>query len=168
MSTTDRIEKRIEKRIELRAPLERVWRAVADSQSFGAWFGMELDGPFVAGMSVTGRIRPTLVDPEIARLQEPHAGKSLMLEIVEIEPLRTFAFRWHPFAIDPAVDYRREPTTLVTFRFAATTVGTLLTLTESGFDALPPHRRQSAFQANDGGWSHQLRLIEKFLSRSGT
>ncbi|HYZ21211.1 MAG TPA: vanillate O-demethylase oxidoreductase VanB, partial [Rhodopila sp.] len=65
---------RIEKHITLRAPLERVWRAIADSAQFGTWFGVAFDGPFVAGAELTGRIVPTRVDPEVARLQQPHAG----------------------------------------------------------------------------------------------
>ena len=40
---------RIEKHVVLRAPLDRVWRAVSDSREFGLWFGVRVDGPFVAG-----------------------------------------------------------------------------------------------------------------------
>ena len=40
---------RIEKTVLLRAPLARVWRAVSDAKEFGTWFGVEFDGPFVAG-----------------------------------------------------------------------------------------------------------------------
>jgi uncharacterized protein YndB with AHSA1/START domain len=29
---------RIEKQVVLRAPLDRVWRAISDSQEFGQWF----------------------------------------------------------------------------------------------------------------------------------
>src|SRR6185312_6852710 len=114
-SSTDRIEQHI----LLRAPLERVWHALTDARAFGAWFGMAFDGPFVAGQPVTGTIQPTQVDPEVARLQAPHAGKSFKLFIERIEPMQVFAWRWHPYAIDPDTDYQWEPTTLVTFELEA-------------------------------------------------
>ena len=66
---------RIEKETFLRAPLARVWRAISDADEFGQWFGVRFDGPFVAGTSVTGVITPTTVDEEVARRQEPHAGR---------------------------------------------------------------------------------------------
>jgi uncharacterized protein YndB with AHSA1/START domain len=159
-SSTDRIEKRI----VLRAPRERVWNALTDSAQFGAWFGMRLEGPFVAGKPIKGAIAPTKVDPEVAKLQEPHAGAPVDLLIEEIVPQQRFSFRWHPFAIDKSVDYSAEPTTLVAFELEESSGGTQLTVTESGFDALPIERRAAAFAANDGGWAHQMKLIEKFLA----
>jgi hypothetical protein len=61
---------RIEKKILLRAPLERVWSAISDAEQFGKWFGVALDGPFVAGERLTGKIAPTTVDADVAKLQE--------------------------------------------------------------------------------------------------
>jgi uncharacterized protein YndB with AHSA1/START domain len=156
---------RIEKKIVLKAPRERVWRAISDSKQFGDWFGAELDGPFVAGEWLAGRIAPTKVDPEVAKLQEPHAGTPWRILVESIEPMQRLAFRWHPFAIDKTKDYSDEPTTLVTFTLGDAEGGTLLTITESGFDQLPPARRDQAFKANEGGWEHQCKLIEKYLAR---
>jgi hypothetical protein len=42
--------------------------------------------------------------------------------------------------------------------------GVLLTITESGFDAIPLARRAKAFVANEGGWTLVLRLIEDYLA----
>ena len=155
---------RIEKSIFLRAPQSRVWRAISDSGAFGAWFGVAFDGPFVAGAPMRGRIVPTTVDAEVAKLQEPHTGKPFDITVDRIEPERLFSFRWHPFAIDPAVDYSSEPTTLVVFELAPAEGGTRLTITETGFHGVPLARRAAAFQANDGGWTHQSKLIEKYLA----
>jgi uncharacterized protein YndB with AHSA1/START domain len=155
---------RIEKRILLRASRERVWQAVSDANQFGQWFGVTLDGPFVAGAQISGRIAPTTVDPEVAKLQEPHAGKAFVFLVEQIEPMRLIAFRWHPYAVDPNVDYSGEPTTLIEFRLETAPDGTLLTITESGFDRIPPERRAKAFAANDGGWTMQTKLIEKYLA----
>jgi len=155
---------RIEKQVILRAPRERVWQAISDSRRFGTWFGVEFDGPFVEGSWLSGRITPTKVDPEVARLQEPARGMEFSILVDRIEPMERFSFRWHPFAIDPGQDYSKEPTTLVTFDLRETGDGILLTITESGFDQVPLARRAQAFESNDGGWAHQARLIAKYLA----
>ena len=159
-SSTDRIEQQI----LLHAPVARVWHALTDAEAFGSWFGMALDGPFVAGHPVTGTIQPTRVDPEVARLQQPHAGTPFTLYVERIEPMRLFAWRWHPYAIEPGTDYRQEPTTLVSFELEAVAEGTVLRLTESGFDQLPPARRETALRANEGGWTMQMGNIEKYVA----
>ena len=155
---------RIEKKIVLKATRERVWQAISDSAQFGTWFGVEFDGPFVAGSWMSGRTVATKVDPEVAKLQEPHRGKQFKIFVERIEPMERFSFRWHPYAIDPTIDYSKEPTTLVTFALAQADDGILLTITESGFEQIPAARRKQAFEANDGGWTHQTRLIEKYLA----
>jgi uncharacterized protein YndB with AHSA1/START domain len=154
---------RIEKTILLRAPIGRVWRAVSDATAFGTWFGIELDGPFVAGKAMKGRIVPTKVDPEVAKLQEPHRGASFEWSVERIEPEHRISFRWHPYAIEKDVDYSKEPTTLIVFELAEVEGGTKLTIVESGFDKIPLERRAKAFAANEGGWEHQSKLIEKYL-----
>lgn len=155
---------RIEKTILLHAPLERVWRAVSDATQFGTWFGVAFDGPFTAGAELTGRITPTKVDPEVAKLQKPYEGKPFAFSVDSIEPMHRIAFRWHPYAVEPGIDYSAEPTTLIIFELKEVEGGTRLTITESGFDRIPLERRAKAFEANDGGWSKQLQLIEKYLA----
>jgi uncharacterized protein YndB with AHSA1/START domain len=145
------ISDRLEKQSILPAPIARAWRAISDSREFGAWFGAAFDGPFVAGQKLTGRIKPTTVDPEVAKLQAPHEGKPFDILVETVEAPRRFSFRWHPFAIDPAVDYSKEPTTLVAFELSEVAGGTLLRITESGFDRIPALRRAQAFEANQGG-----------------
>ena len=157
---------RIEKKIVLRAPRARVWRAVSDAREFGIWFGVAFDGPFTAGKPMKGTIVPTKVDDEVAKLQKPHEGKAFEVTIDRIEPEHLFSFRWHPFAIDPDVDYSAEPTTLVVFELSDVDAGTQLTITESGFDRVPLARRAAAFAANDGGWTHQAALVEKYLAHA--
>lgn len=155
---------RIVKQIVLHAPVERVWQAISQAENFGRWFGAAFDGPFVEGTRVNGRIVPTTVDEELARLQKPHEGTPMQWWIERIEPMRRFSFRWHPYAIERDADYSKEPTTLITFDLEAVDEGTRLTVTESGFDQIPLARRAEAFQSNDGGWAHQMRMIEKYLA----
>ena len=159
-SPTDRIEKRI----LLHAAVERVWDAITDAEKFGSWFGVKFDGAFAPGAKIIGRITPTKVDAEVAKLQEPHTGKPFEFRIDRIEPMKRFSFYWHPYAVDPGTDYSKEPMTLVTFELEQATGGTALTITESGFDKIPVARRAEAFKANEGGWTHQARLIEKYLA----
>lgn len=144
---------RIEKNIELRAPLSRVWRALTDHQEFGEWFQVKLNDPFVAGKVSAGHVT--------------YPGyEHIKFELVtqKLEPERLFAFSWHPYAIDPKVDYSNEPSTLVEFRLESKDKNTVLYLTESGFDSLPKERRFEAFRKNEEGWTEQMQNIEKYLA----
>lgn len=157
---------RIEKKIVLKSPRARVWRAISNAAEFGTWFGMEIEGDFAAGKHVKGKIRPTEVDPEVAKMQEPHAGAPCDLWIEEIVPETKLSYRWNPGVPEPGADLSREPTTLVVFTLADAPGGTLLTIVESGFDALPAEKRETARKQNDGGWEAQTHLVEKYLARA--
>ena len=149
MSSTDRIEKKI----LLRAPRSRVWRALTDAREFGAWFRVDLEGAFAEGATVRGRITHPGYE---------HLTMEMMIE--RIEPERLFSYRWHPYAVRTDVDYSAEPTTLVEFSLEETSAGTLLTIVESGFDRIPSDRRAEALRMNDGGWSEQIKNIERHVS----
>lgn len=148
---------RIEKRVELKAPIGRVWRAVTDYREFGEWFRVKLDGPFVPGQLSRGWI--TYPGYE-------HVKWEALVE--KMEPERLFSFTWpHARSLDKAhysPDYTGAPRTLVEFRLERTPVGTLLTVTESGFERLPPDRRLDAFRRNEGGWSEQMKNIERHVA----
>jgi uncharacterized protein YndB with AHSA1/START domain len=149
------MQDRIEKQIELKAPVARVWRALTDHREFGAWFRVALEGPFIPGQQVRGRIT------------WPGAEHLMMTATVQrMQPQQLFSFTWHPYAIDPNVDYSAEPATLVEFTLQEIPGGTRLTVVESGFAALPAHRRDEAFRMNDQGWSIQLQNIATFLGQT--
>jgi uncharacterized protein YndB with AHSA1/START domain len=142
----------IEKQIELKVPPSRVWRALTDHHEFGEWFRVKIDAPFVVG--------------EISRGHITYPGyEHLKWEatVQKMEPEKLFAFTWHPYAIDPAVDYTLEPTTLVEFRLEPTADGTRLRVTESGFSKIPEGRRLEAFRMNSEGWSEQLENIARHV-----
>jgi uncharacterized protein YndB with AHSA1/START domain len=143
----------IEKTIFLRAPRSRVWQALTDSGEFGNWFGVRFEAPFESGAQIKGRI--TVPGYEDALME---------IFIEQLVPESLFAYRWHPYAVDQAVDYSSEPTTLVEFRLADTAEGTSLTIVESGFDQLPPGRRSEAFRMNREGWTAQLTNIERYVT----
>jgi uncharacterized protein YndB with AHSA1/START domain len=165
MSTKSPVPDSIEKSVVLRAPRDRVWRAVSDSKEFGSWFGVVFDGPFTAGAKMRGRIVPTTVDPVVAATQEPYTGVAFELTVERIVAPTLLSFRWHPFAVEQGVDYEKEPTTLVVFELSDAPGGTLLKVTESGFDGIPFARRAKAFGANEGGWAGQMALIDKYIER---
>ena len=162
IASTDRIEKKV----LLRAPVSRVWKAVTDAEEFGRWFGVRLEGPFKPGAAVRGIIVPTAVDAEVAKAQAPYEGMPFEITIDRIEPERLFSFRWHPYAIEPGIDYSHEPTTLIVFTLEETGEGVMLTVTESGFDRIPLARRVQAFTANEEGWRMMIRMIEKHLAQT--
>ena len=163
---TAAVTDRIEKTILLHAPRARVWRALTNAREFGEWFGMRFDGPFTPGAHVRGVMTPTTVDDKVASAQKPYEGMPFEITIDRIEPERLFSFRWHPFAIDPRVDYSHEPTTLIVFELEEVGNDIKLTVTESGFDQIPLARRAAAFTANEGGWTMVVSLIEKYLAKN--
>jgi uncharacterized protein YndB with AHSA1/START domain len=149
------MDNRIEKRIELKATVARVWRALTDYREFGEWFHVNLEGPFAPGQVARGHIN--------------YPGyEHLVLEctVQQMEREQLFSFTWHPYAVDPNTDYSAEPPTLVEFRLAPTETGTLLIVTESGFENIPAHRRLEAFRMNDGGWTQQIRNIESHVAQN--
>ena len=146
-SDTDRIERSI----HIRASRSRVWRALSDAEEYGNWFGANLEGQtFAPDQHVQGPL--TIAGYE-------HVVFDVLVERVEPESL--LSFRWHPYAVDPAVDYSSEQRTLVTFTLKDADEGTLLTVVESGFDHVPPSRRLAAFRMNSGGWEEQLKNIDR-------
>ncbi len=153
MSTTS--TDRIEKQILLRAPRARVWRALTDAREFGSWFRVKMESGFAPGAVARGRIT--------------YPGyEHLVFEatVERMEPERLLSWRWHPAAVDAAVDYSKEPTTLVTFTLDDTPDGTLLTVVESGFDQIPVARRAEAFRLNEGGWAEQLQNVARHVHGS--
>jgi uncharacterized protein YndB with AHSA1/START domain len=149
-STADRIERRV----LLKAPRARVWRALTDAEELGSWFGVKLKGQrFAPGERVKAQI--TIPGYE-------HVIFDVRIE--RMEPQRLFSWRWHPAAVERGVDYSQEATTLVEFELTDAAGGTLLSVVESGFDKVPPHRRLGAFRMNSDGWDGQLGNVERHVA----
>ena len=139
---------RIVKTVDLSAPVARVWKALTDHNEFGTWFRVRLNGPFEVGRLVTGIV----TYPE-------YEGLAWHALVERMEHERLFAFSWHPFDVEPETDVSDEPRTLVEFRLEPTPAGTRLTITESGFSAIPDPRRLEALRSNRRGWEIQSRNI---------
>lgn len=144
---------RIEKTIEIKASVSKVWHALTDYRQFGEWFGVKLESPFLSGQKTEGFI----THPGYEHLR-------FMVDVQKIDPEKYFSYTWHPYAIDPKVDYSKEAPTLVEFTLQNSPKGTLLTIVESGFDKIPDNRRAEAFRMNEGGWSVQAENISKYVA----
>jgi uncharacterized protein YndB with AHSA1/START domain len=162
--------------VTLRAPVSSVWRAIADAQEFGRWFGFKLDGRFEAGKMIRGIFDERIDEAAIIELQKKRGLKpskvrqpeknEVFCTVERIEPEQYFSFRWIPYGIDAEADPKNEPTTLVEFRLEKAPEGTLLTIVESGFDRVPEHRRERAFRMNEGGWAAQAENIKKYVENA--
>lgn len=151
------MENKIEKQVELKAPLARVWRALTDYREFGEWFRVALDGPFVPGQISRGHI----LHPGYE-----HIVWEAMIE--KMEPEHLFSFTWAQVRYHDksrySSDYSSAPRTLIEFRLRQTAAGTLLTVTESGFENVPAEWRDDAMRGNDGGWAQQMLNVEKYVA----
>lgn len=169
MTTTDKIEKQV----TLKAPVSRVWRAIANAEEFGRWFGFTFQGPFAQGKAMRGTFGRKFDEQEMMDHQKSLGVKPSRLRLVSendvfctierIEPESYFSFRWIPYGLDAEADPENEPTTLVEFRLEPVAEGTKLSIVESGFDRVPAHRRDRAFRMNEGGWKGQAERIRKYL-----
>ena len=148
-SSTDRIEKQV----VLPVPPARVWRALTDPKEFGSWFGVRVEGAFVAGARVTGQVTHPGYE---------HVAWDIIIE--RMDPERLFAWRWHPYSVERGVDYSGEERTRVVFELEAVPGGTRLTVVESGFDRIPLARRALAYRMNEGGWTHQMQAIARHVA----
>jgi uncharacterized protein YndB with AHSA1/START domain len=143
------MKNQVQKHIELDASIERVWKALTNHEEFGTWFRVKLEGPFIPGHVARGHIT--------------YPGyEHLVWEVtvVKMEEPKYFSFTWHPYAVDPEVDYSKEAPTLVEFTLEPSGKRTRLTVTESGFDKLPKHRMPEAMRMNEGGWAEQMKNIK--------
>jgi uncharacterized protein YndB with AHSA1/START domain len=147
---------RIERKVLIKATRARVWRAVSDAAEFGSWFGVDFKGKtFVAGKSVQGKI--TYPGYE-------HLTMEVLID--QVVPERLLSWRWHPAAIDPAVDYSREPTTLVVFELEEVDGGIMLSVVESGLDKIPLERRATVLRLNSSGWDAQMENVKKHVVKA--
>lgn len=141
-------EDKIEKVVEFRVPVGRVWRALTNHEEFGTWFRVKLDGPFKVGSVSTGK------------MTYPGYEHYPWLATVErMEAERLFSFSWHDFDEKSTVDVSLQPRMLVEFRLEAIPGGTRLTITESGFSAIPNPRRMEVLRSNTEGWNIQAQNI---------
>jgi uncharacterized protein YndB with AHSA1/START domain len=141
----------------IRAPRSRVWRALTDVAEFSRWFSVETS---LTAFQPGARVRGISTHEGACYRQE------FFLDVVEMVPERTFSWRWHPGTNPLNEDLSQEPMTLVTFQLEDAEGGTLVTVTESGFDQLFAARRPRVFGENEEGWKIQIAALERHLGEA--
>jgi len=142
----------VERSTLVRAPRSRVWQALTSIQEFSKWFCVkDADGEFTPG----ARLR-------MVSTHECGKGEEFFVDVVKMEAPETFSWRWTPGSKQPGEDTSSEPMTLVEFRLKEVEGGTLVTVTESGFDKLSLTRRIRVFEQNDKGWEIQLASLTRY------
>ena len=146
----------VTREVLIHAPLARVWRAVSDHREFGAWFRVNLDGPFEEGRRVEGR------------MTHPGAeGLPFAARVTAVRPETLLAFEW-PAYVEGEGIMEHEPWTLVELRLAPEGAATRVTVTESGFDRLPAHLRDRVRRENEGGWAAQAQNLTEHVAAHAT
>jgi uncharacterized protein YndB with AHSA1/START domain len=147
------MENSIERTIDLKASVDRVWTALTDYEEFGAWFRLELDGPFQVGRVTTGVVNCP-----------GHEGLPFWARVTVMEAPRRFSFVW-PMdeSVDPDDPDIEHKVTLVDFTLEPLAEGARLTVRESGFERLPADKRLQVFRDNNGGWDFQMKNIRSHV-----
>ena len=131
----------IRRSVVVAADREKVWQAITRPEQFSEWFG--------------GKIQfERLAVGEGMTFFETEPGT-----IAIVEPPERFGFYW-----TAETGYPVE--TLVTFHLETVPEGTRITVTETGFEALPEEVRQTPFDRNSEGWSIQMENIAAYLQRA--
>lgn len=98
---------------------------------------------------------------------DPDSGGAVVgLAVVEVEPPRTFSFRWTQPAGQAGVE---GDSLLVTFALEPTRGGTLLKMTETGFREMGWDAAVLEHQHGEhvAGWDHFLPRLASYVAESG-
>ena len=142
---------RIDRTIEVNAPPERVWRVLTSARDLATWFRVTVEGDIAPGAEIW-----------MTSLMPGFEGQRFAVRITEMTPPRRFAWQWHPGAVDPGVDYSREPWTTVTFTLEPSGKGTRLSVSETGFTAISLARRAKVYADNNQGWAEVIVWIQEY------
>ena len=137
--------------VHINADPQSVWDALADAKEFGQWFHVALDGPFVVGETTTGKMT-----------YPGHEGVPWVTVTDVMEPPKKFVFRWPN--CPPGEEEKPDTVWLtVTFLLEPKDGGTLVTVTETGFAALPEDKRASMLRSNSEGWEIQTKNLKNHV-----
>jgi uncharacterized protein YndB with AHSA1/START domain len=149
MTASDTLK--IERKIFIRSPRSRVWRAITASEEFAKWFSAGVKGPFEPGKCM-----------ELVSTHPASKAKGFYFIVERMEPEHTFSWRWHPGSARADED----GATLVEFHLEETPEGTIVTVTETGFDRISLARRAKAFEENGRGWEMQMNALKQYVGES--
>src|SRR3954471_14875648 len=147
---------RVDRTIEINASPDRVWRVLTSAKDLGTWFRVAIEGDIAAGREVW-----------MTSLSPGYTGQRFVVRFTELTPPTRLVWQWHPGAVDPAVDYSREPWTTVTFVLEPAGRGTRLSVSEIGFNEISLSRRAKVFADNTGGWTTVVDWIRTYAEAAG-
>ncbi len=134
----------------VRAPRSKVWWALTTEEGWTGWFSDAVDGKFAIGETIV--------------MEFTGYGKG-EAKIVELDPERRLAFRWHPGDEERDGDSPDSEMTLVAFELGDHAEGTMVTMVESGFNAIPEGRRKRCLDGNTEGWNWELDQMVAWLEQ---
>lgn len=134
----------VERTILITAPRDRVWHAVTETPHTKRWWGAN-NYARITTLQVSGRIVFGSSD------DSPFAT------ITTVEPLQNFAFKWAPHPRYYSVPF------FTRYRLTDENGGTRVTLSESGFEALPDDVRQSRVERITKESSMVLENLQAYL-----
>lgn len=138
------LNREIVEQIEIAVPPSRVFAALTEPAQLLAWWGDRATYP-----STHWELDPRVGGTWLSRWRAPD-GSSFALggEVLALDPPRLLAYSWWDER------YPGLPLTTVRYELAPTSVGTLLTLRHTGFDAT-----RADFDDYHGGWSEVTRRL---------
>ena len=148
-------QSRIDRTIEIGATPDRVWRALTNAEELSAWFQVKIEGD----------VQPD-IEVWMTSVHPAHTGQRFRVRFREMTPPHRFVWEWHPGAVDPGVDYSREPRTTVTFTLEPSERGTRLHVSETGFDEISLARRAKVYKDNNQGWAEVLLWLQTYVEKA--
>jgi uncharacterized protein YndB with AHSA1/START domain len=143
MNTSDKIERQM----IFKASLDKVWDAITKPEMLSQWFSNRID------------VTDLTVGQEFTFDWTEHGYSRAVVEA--LEPKTRFAYRWENEGVDQSLPLADVPKTLVTFILDEVEGGIRLTLTETGFAALPSPKVN--FDQNSTGWDIELVELKNFV-----
>jgi uncharacterized protein YndB with AHSA1/START domain len=137
----------VERSIWIKAPRERVWQAITDSQQLQQWWG---DYWEITRLEVG------------ATVKFGEADDPMSATIDVLDPPHQFRLLWPPQPQYHSIKI------FTTFLLAEEKDGTRITVTETGFEALPDDIRQTRFDQTAKGYIQVLEALKGLLERETT
>ena len=137
---------KVERSVVIKAEQARVWQALTTPKEIAKWFQV-----FDFDKAEVGQKIHTSWEPNDAVDFNETFG-----EVAVVEPINRFGFRWQISPPNPAM-------TLVVFDLETIPEGTRVTVTETGFEALPESLRQKRFSDNSGGWEYMVKSLATYV-----
>lgn len=145
----------IEREIYVDAAPEVVFDVVSKPEHVREWWPDEARYETVPGSA-----------GEIVFAEHGEGGLVVSFDVLEVEPPRTFSFRWtHPAGEQPVPGN----SLLVTFALEPRGEGTLLRMTESGFREMgwEAAALEETYRDHESGWDHFLARISPYVATLG-